>query len=308
MTGQTGLVSIGMPVFNGARFLNEAVAALLAQDYSPLELIISDNASTDATESLCRAWVAKDSRVKYLRQPARLDVATNFNATLAAARGEFFMWAADDDLWEPAFIRTLVQLLQPEPAVALAFCDFNNFDVNPAEGGEYPRLRELPVRDRCARLQGFLRQKIKQGKPNLIYGLMRRETIAAIGGFKVWGSDIWGADMLVVLRLLAEGNLALSPERLFHKRVSPPRPDGAVPAGSRGSFSEARGKLREKLGFVTGCSNVLRDVRDLTAGERLRLRHEVLRLRFYFCLRECGQAVAGVFKPRRLETVPAGAS
>ncbi len=291
------LVSIGLPVYNGARFLNEAVASLLAQDYSPLELIISDNASTDATETICREWAAKDNRVRCIRHAATINGEENFNATLAAARGEFFMWAADDDLWEPTFVRTLVPLLQRNPAAVLAFCDFNDFEQDSTKGRRYS-LRSLPSPSRFMRLRRYLRLRESDGKANLIYALVRRETITAIGGFKIWGRGLWGIDMLVVLRLLAEGDLVLSPELLFHKRITPPRTGVSGPVGSHSLFFEARGKLRDKLGFFAGCGNVLRDAR-LTARERLLLRLELARLRAYTGLREGGQAVVGAAKKRR---------
>ncbi|MBI3877359.1 MAG: glycosyltransferase family 2 protein [Verrucomicrobia bacterium] len=300
------LVSIGLPVYNGARFLDEAVVSLLAQDYSPLELVISDNASTDATESLCRAWAVKDSRVRYMRHAATINGEENFNAALAAARGEFFMWAADDDLWEPTFISTLTQLLQGDPGAELAFCDFNAFERKTTEGRRYS-LCNLSSGSRLIRLRRFLRQNESDGKANLIYALMRRETIAAIGGFKIWGRGLWGIDMLVVLRLLAEGNLALSPDLLFHKRIAPPRTGVSGPVVSHSPVSEARGKLHNKLGYFAGCANILRDI-NLTARERLLLRLELARLRAYAGLREGGQAMAGAAKKRRRRkaVTPAG--
>ena len=97
-------VSIGMPVFNGEKFICEALDSLLAQTFTDFELIISDNASTDGTEAICGEYAAKDSRIRYVRQAENLGPAANFKYVLDVAVGEYFMWAAADDLWAPNFI------------------------------------------------------------------------------------------------------------------------------------------------------------------------------------------------------------
>jgi len=296
---QSGLVSIGMPVYNGALFLDEALSSLMAQDYPGFELIISDNASTDSTEKICRAWAARATRVKYLRHRAGVDVFANFNTSLEAARGEFFMWAADDDLWEPCFVRTLVELLRPDPGAALAFCDFNNFDRDINSGPTYPRVRELPSPDRFTRLWRFLRQKEREGKANLIYGLTRRNALEAAGGFRAWGRGSWGADMLTVFRLLAEGNLVLSEKRLFRKRVSPPRESKDLfPPKPVRPWNAAQQKMRNKLGYLAGYTAIIESLPRLTRAQRLILRFELVRQWAYICVRENGQA--GVSSARYL--------
>jgi glycosyltransferase involved in cell wall biosynthesis len=90
-------VSIGMPVFNGEKFIREALDSLLAQTFTDFELIISDNASTDATETICREYEVRDERVRYVRQVENLGAAANFQFVLDEGRGEYFMWAAHDD-------------------------------------------------------------------------------------------------------------------------------------------------------------------------------------------------------------------
>ena len=91
-------VSIGMPVFNGDKFIREALDSLLAQTFTDFELIISDNASTDRTEAICREYAERDKRIRYVRQAENLGPAANFRFVLDEAVGEYFMWAAADDL------------------------------------------------------------------------------------------------------------------------------------------------------------------------------------------------------------------
>jgi len=98
------LVSIGMPVYNGARYIREALDSLLGQTFTDFELIISDNASTDSTEAICREYAAKDQRIRYIRQSHNLGASGNFKFVLDQALGEYFMWAAHDDKWSSNYL------------------------------------------------------------------------------------------------------------------------------------------------------------------------------------------------------------
>ena len=90
-------LSIGLPVYNGERFLAKAIASLLIQEFEDFELIISDNGSNDKTEAICRDAAARDSRVRYLRSNENRGATWNFRRVLEAASGEFFKYAAYDD-------------------------------------------------------------------------------------------------------------------------------------------------------------------------------------------------------------------
>ena len=87
MTADRPLVSIGMPVYNGERYLEKSLVALLDQDYGNFELIISDNASTDRTPEICRAFVAKDGRVSYSRNDTNIGAVKNFNRAFELSSG-----------------------------------------------------------------------------------------------------------------------------------------------------------------------------------------------------------------------------
>ena len=108
----TPRVSIGMPVYNGERFLAEALDSILAQDFGDFELIISDNASTDATRDICEAYVRRDSRITYSRLPENLGGARNFNRVFHMSSGDFFKWAAHDDRLRPAFLSRCLDAFQ----------------------------------------------------------------------------------------------------------------------------------------------------------------------------------------------------
>lgn len=141
-------LSIGLPVYNGESLLPEAIEALLGQSYRDFELIISDNASTDGTAAICKAYEAQDSRVRYIRQPRNIGMTPNHNFVAGAARGEFFKWASHDDLYDETFLQRCVDALDEHPDAVLAhsWCVETDhetgkpvrFSLNP-EGGTSPR-------------------------------------------------------------------------------------------------------------------------------------------------------------------------
>ena len=113
------LVSIGVPVFNGEKTLRRALDALLAQDYPNLEIIISDNASTDGTGAIAAEYAARDKRVKYFRAEKNSGAIWNFNRVFALASGKYFMWAASDDQRDHSFVRACVEKLEACPNAVL---------------------------------------------------------------------------------------------------------------------------------------------------------------------------------------------
>lgn len=114
-------VSIGLPVYNGEKYLPQAIESVLAQTYRDFELIISDNASTDRTQEICEAYAAQDERIRYYRSEKNLGAAPNFNRVFELARGDYFQWLAADDLLEPALLEKCVPVLDDDPSAALCF-------------------------------------------------------------------------------------------------------------------------------------------------------------------------------------------
>lgn len=114
-------VSIGLTVFNSERHLEECLQSLLDQTFEDFELIISDNASSDRTQEIALAYVAKDDRVRYVRNRVNIGVAGNFNQTFRLSSGEFFKWAAYDDLCSRDFLLRCVEVLDRDPGVVLAY-------------------------------------------------------------------------------------------------------------------------------------------------------------------------------------------
>ena len=121
-------VSIGMPVRNGEAFIRQGIESLLGQTMSEIELIISDNASTDATEAICREWARRDARVRYSRTDRNIGLQANFARVLDLATAPYFMWGCHDDHWDPSYVAKMVEVLDSQPSVVLAGSNSGSID------------------------------------------------------------------------------------------------------------------------------------------------------------------------------------
>jgi glycosyltransferase involved in cell wall biosynthesis len=135
------LITVGLPVFNGERFLEDAVGSILAQRDVDFELIISDNASTDETETVCRDVARRDDRVRYVRHATNRGAARNYNDLVNEARGVYFKWAAHDDICAPTFLSRCADALDDDPSVVLAYPRAADIDENGNVVKAYPSIR-----------------------------------------------------------------------------------------------------------------------------------------------------------------------
>jgi glycosyltransferase involved in cell wall biosynthesis len=129
-------ITIGLPVFNGQQYLDEAIASITSQTYSNFELIVADNCSTDDSLAIARKWQGIDHRIKVIESPTNLGAAPNFNKVFAAAEGELFKWATCDDLIEPNFLQECIDRLERAPETVLVYSDATKID----EAGNALRL------------------------------------------------------------------------------------------------------------------------------------------------------------------------
>jgi glycosyltransferase involved in cell wall biosynthesis len=114
-------VSVGLPVYNGARFIAEAIDSILGQSFAELELIISDNASTDSTQEICERYARSDRRVLYFRQPVNLGAPRNWNFVADKARGRYFKWASANDFVDREFIAKTSDVLESDEGTVLCY-------------------------------------------------------------------------------------------------------------------------------------------------------------------------------------------
>ncbi len=211
--GRTGLVSIGMPVYNAERYLREALDSLTGQDYRSIEVIVSDNASTDATPRICEEYAARDPRIRYQRAERNLGAVWNFNRVFELARGEYFMWAAFDDLREPSYVRRCVEALESHPNAVLCCTNIRIIDEagRVAEGGRVGRVIHPVGRSRAERLRALAGANFWSD----IYGLIRLRALATTR----LAQPVWGFDVLLLLELCLRDEVILVPEELFSYRV-----------------------------------------------------------------------------------------
>jgi glycosyltransferase involved in cell wall biosynthesis len=124
------LVSIGLPVYNGQKYISDAIDSVLRQTFSDFELIITDNASTDDTKQICLFYAEKDKRVKYFRKETNLGAAPNFNYAFKLSEGKYFKWIAHDDVIAPDFIEKCLKHLETEPDAVLCSSNVGIIDEN----------------------------------------------------------------------------------------------------------------------------------------------------------------------------------
>tara|TARA_B100001057_G_scaffold483926_1_gene561309 strand:+ start:498 stop:1346 length:849 start_codon:yes stop_codon:yes gene_type:complete len=166
-------VSIGLPVYNGSKYLKRTLDCLLGQTFLDFELIISDDGSTDTTEQICREYEDKDTRVQYYRQPKNFGMPVkNFQFTLSKASGEYFMFASHDDYWSKNFIEKMVMILNADKECCLAFSDYKISNLQ----GEGEILISVSSSNSMSPYIRYL-SRIIEIQPALIFGMFRRNFI-----------------------------------------------------------------------------------------------------------------------------------
>ena len=202
------LVSIGVPVFNGQQGLARALESLLEQDYAELEIIISDNASTDTTAEICARYARKDPRIKYFRSDNNVGGALNFNRAFELSSGQYFMWAAHDDQRQPTFVSACVEKLEQCPEAVLcavhtqAFVDGREELLYVAHLDGYEGVHTLVER---------YRETLRNFPATAIYGIYRA---SALRQTKLYEKFL-GADMAMIQELSIYGDFVQVPEVLF---------------------------------------------------------------------------------------------
>jgi glycosyltransferase involved in cell wall biosynthesis len=171
----TPRVSVGLPVFNGERYLEEALDSLLGQTYGDFEVVISDNASSDATPQICQVYAKRDSRIRYYRNDANLGGAANFNRVFRMCRGEYFKWMGHDDVCRPEYLERCVTVLGREAAVVLSYPGQIFVDERGGFIERRPYGLNTSLVERDERFRAVIH--LSQATP-AIFGLMRRAVLA----------------------------------------------------------------------------------------------------------------------------------
>jgi len=177
---RTPAVSIGMPVYNGEKYIRAAIDSLLGQSFVDFELILSDNASDDGTAAICKQYVRADRRVRYIRQSENIGVIPNYRFVLGQGSGRFFMWAASDDVWDTRWLEKLVEVME-QSRVGAAFGRVRPINENAELIAHVATKASYRFRgSRTMRRLRFYCQFEGAGKANLFYALFRRGELDTI--------------------------------------------------------------------------------------------------------------------------------
>ena len=192
------LVTIGMPVYNGAAYVEQAIMSLLAQTEGDFVLHISDNYSEDATAEICLRLAAEDPRIHYQRQERNLGASGNFLHVLQAAHSPYFMWAAHDDTWEPDFLKVTLGMLRSSPEAV--GCAVGRQGIIPETGLRWKLSPPTALSDTNPVVRS--RGTFLAGGWHAIYGLYRRDALQLEPPVL---HDVHFADGLFVFRMSLHG-------------------------------------------------------------------------------------------------------
>lgn len=212
MTGHPR-VTVGVPVYNGERHLAETLDAILAQDFQDFELIVSDNASTDRTAEIVTAYQRRDDRIRYVRSETNLGAAANYNRPVELARGEYFKWAADDDLIAPTYLSACVAVLDADPGVVLAYGQTRLIDEAGDLLGDHRDGMHLPSPEPWTRMRDFAAHR---WLCNPCFGVMRTSVLRTATSLITSGDS---SDVTFLGQIALAGRVHEVPERLFFRRV-----------------------------------------------------------------------------------------
>jgi len=205
-------VSIGMPVYNREKYVGASIEAHLSQTYSDFELVITDNASTDRSDEICRAFAAKDSRVKYHRNPQNLGAAGNYNRCFELSVGEYFRWTPSDDLVSPNLLERAVEVLDRDPSIFVAYPKTKLIDGEGNITGEFDEGLHLMDERPSERWKGVL-TNLRLG--NLHYGLNRADLFRRTGLLRNYN----GGDFPLIAEMALYGKFYEIPDAFFYRRM-----------------------------------------------------------------------------------------
>jgi glycosyltransferase involved in cell wall biosynthesis len=240
MKYDTCRVSIGMPVYNGERFLPEAITSVLAQTFEDFELIISDNASTDRTGEICKDFAARDPRIRYSREENNRGSGRNHNRVFVLSKGEYFKWVAHDDRCAPTFLARCVDVLDRDPSVVICYPNTLIIGENgdPIENPYRRILRD----DAASPSRRFREMAWYEHLCFPIYGLIRSRALRAT---PVMGCYT-GGDNVLLARLALLGRFERLLDYLSFNRAHARRSTRALPA----RMQEKRLRLTNHIGWL----------------------------------------------------------
>lgn len=205
-------LSIGLPVYNGDQYLEVTLRSLLAQTYQDYKLIISDNASTDRTEEICRTYVSQDKRIHYFRNERNIGATQNWYKVFELSSSEYFASAADDDRYDPDYMRKCIDVLDKDPSVILCFSKTKVIDAEGNIVGNFELVSDTTSKHPHERLYNVI---VDDYLCIQLYAVMRSSALRNTKTFV--GYNACDRNTLFELALL--GVLYEIPEYLFYHRL-----------------------------------------------------------------------------------------
>jgi glycosyltransferase involved in cell wall biosynthesis len=256
-------VEIGLPVYNGEKFLERALAMLLGQSYGEFELIISDNASTDGTEQICRKYADLDPRIRYFRQDQNIGAVANFNWVFENSNCEYFKWAAVDDLCSPTYLEKVVKILDDDPACIWCHSRSSHIDAagNLLEDAD---CCDVSYEKRGSPIASKRFEDVVLGKGGCIdsYGLMRSEAIRQTDLFM----PLYGAEKIFMAELALIGTYREIPETLFFVRVDDTSSGSLATAEEQQQFVDPNGTAKVRFARLSYLKGYLKAIRRSAPG------------------------------------------
>lgn len=203
-------VSIGLPVFNGEKYIREAIDSMLAQTFTDFELIISDNASTDETQAICQDYAARDPRIRYYRNESNIGAAKNENRTFELSSGHYFRLAAHDDVLAPPLLEKCVEVLDRDELIVLCYTE--TAVIN--EFGEQLKVLSHEYAASDSPQQRFF-DLARQHDCEPSYGLVRADAMR----ISHLQPDYPESDFGFLCELSLQGKFYLIREPLFYQRI-----------------------------------------------------------------------------------------
>jgi glycosyltransferase involved in cell wall biosynthesis len=211
------LVSVGVPVYNGEAFLEDAMRSVLTQTLAELELILCDNASSDRTAEICRDYAARDPRVRYFRNARNLGAAANYNLAFSHARGRYFKWLAHDDRMLPSYLAKTRRILEERPDAVLCNTVVSYIDSAGGQLGLYDS--RLSGADSLSPSERFAWMVLRSHTCVDFFGLLRREALRG----SLLHDTFHGADRALLAQLALRGRMIQLPAPLLAIREHPNR-------------------------------------------------------------------------------------
>lgn len=227
---QIPLITVGIPVYNGKKFIKKRIENILAQTYNNFEIIISDNASEDDTEQICKQFQNNDKRITYIKQNKNIGMIQNYIFLANTCKTEYFVYAAIDDMWEPDFLKDMLNVLQLDKKIVCCFSKIKFFGSRPIEfiikkndnyliktyknfRNKFRQFNTKPIHGKNFEKRGsmYIRHMTKGDQSYMIYSLIR--TLDLKKSILINNEYFW---QITCLNLLRYGNFFVIDKILIH--------------------------------------------------------------------------------------------